>query len=199
MSDTLEVSSFIKSVWWLVLLRGIFAIVLGILAFVWPVATMVAFVWVFAIYAVIDGIAAIVQAISTRRSDPTWGWLLAIGIVGVVAGVLVMIFPAAVGALALLALLWIVAIWSIVGGIFGIPAAASIANGGARVMGIVFSALEILFGILLVILLLATPVSALVGLIYVLGAYAVIAGIVLIVIAFQARAAAADTLRTAQA
>src|SRR5690606_31656259 len=170
----LEVSGFITSIWWLVLLRGIFAIILGILAFVLPVATAVAFGWVFAFYAVVDGIVNIVQAISTRKIERAWGWLLTIGVVGVIAGVVVMIFPVAAGALALLVLLWIVAIWAIMGGIFGIPAAASIASGGAKVLGIVFSVLELLFGVLLVILLFTTPQSALIGLIYVLGAYAVI-------------------------
>jgi uncharacterized membrane protein HdeD (DUF308 family) len=195
--DIIEVSKFVKSVWWLVLLRGIFAIILGILAFVWPVATAVAFVWVFAIYAVIDGIVNIVQAISTRKTDPTWGWLLTLGVVGLLAGIVVMIFPAAAGALALLVLLWIVAIWAVVSGIFGIPAAASVASGGAKVLGIVLSVLSILFGILLVILLFTTPQSALIGLIYVLGAYAVLSGIVLVIIAFQARSAANAALKAA--
>lgn len=193
----LEVSKFVKSVWWLVLLRGVFAIILGILAFVWPVATAVAFVWIFAIYAVIDGIVNIVQAISTRKTDPTWGWLLTLGVVGLLAGIVVMIFPAAAGALALLVLLWIVAIWAVVSGIFGIPAAASVASGGAKVLGIVLSVLSILFGILLVIMLFTTPQSALIGLIYVLGAYAVLSGIVLVIIAFQARSAANAALKAA--
>lgn len=195
--NVIEVSRFVKSVWWLVLLRGIFAIILGTLAFIWPVATAVAFVWVFAFYAVIDGIVNIVQAVSTRKTDPRWVWLLTIGIVGVIAGVVVMIFPAAAGALALLVLLWIVAVWAIMSGIFGIPAAASIASGGAKVLGIVFSVLSILFGILLAILLFTTPQSALIGLIYVLGAYAVLAGLVLVIIAFQARGAANEALRAA--
>jgi uncharacterized membrane protein HdeD (DUF308 family) len=195
--NVIEVSRFVKSVWWLVLLRGIFAIILGILAFFWPVATAVAFVWVFAFYAVIDGIVNIVQAVSTRKTDPRWVWLLTIGIVGVIAGVVVMIFPAAAGALALLVLLWIVVVWAIMSGIFGIPAAASIASGGAKVLGIVFSVLSILFGILLAILLFTTPQSALIGLIYVLGAYAVLAGLVLVIIAFQARGAANEALRAA--
>ncbi len=187
---TAAAGDFIKSVWWLVLLRGILAIILGILAFVWPVATAVAFVWVFGIYALVDGIFTIVHAVQTRKYDPAWGWMLTLGIVSVIAGILVMIFPVAAGALALLVLLWIVAIWAIIEGIFGIPAAATLASGGAKAMGIVFSVLSILFGILLVILLFATPQSALLGLIYVLGAYAVLAGIVLVVIAIQARAAA---------
>ena len=190
--NVLDVSSFVKSIWWLVLLRGIFAVILGILAFIWPVATAVAFVWVFGFYAIVDGIVNIVHAISTRKTDATWGWLLAIGIVAMI------IAPLLAGvALALLVLLWIVAIWAIMSGIFGIPAAATLASGGARVLGIVFSVLEILFGVLLAILLFTTPQSALIGLIYVLGAYAVLAGIVLVIIAFQARAAANEALRAA--
>jgi len=195
--DVIEVSKFIKSVWWLVLLRGIFAIILGILAFIWPVGTAVAFVWVFGIYAIVDGIMNIGHAIANRKSDPTWGWLLTIGIVGLIAGIVVLIFPAAAGALALLVLLWIIAIWAVVGGIFGIPAAASLASGGAKALGIILAVLSIIFGIVLGVLLFTTPSSALVGLIYVLGAYAVISGIVLIVIAFQARSAANEALKTA--
>ncbi|MFT4029302.1 MAG: DUF308 domain-containing protein [Protaetiibacter sp.] len=195
--DVIEVSSFIKSVWWLVLLRGIFAIILGILAFVWPVATAVAFVWVFAFYAIVDGAVNLVQAISTRKTDPSWGWLLTIGVVGLVAGILVLIFPFAAGALALLVLLWIIAIWAVVGGIFGIPAAASISSGAAKVWGVVFSVLSIVFGVLLAILLFTTPASAIIGLIYLLGAYAVLSGIVLVLIAFRARSAANAALKTA--
>ncbi|RQP09322.1 MAG: HdeD family acid-resistance protein [Microbacteriaceae bacterium] len=192
MSDerVIEVSSFIRSVWWLVLLRGVFAIVLGILAFVWPVATAIAFVWVFGVYALVDGAFTIAHAVATRRSDPRWGWMLAIGVVGVIAGVVAMVFPAAAGAFALLVLLWTIAIWAVVDGIFGIPAAASLASGGAKTLGILFSVVSILFGVLLAVLLVTTPLSALIGLIFVLGWYAIIAGVVLIVIAVQARRAA---------
>ncbi|QNO38406.1 DUF308 domain-containing protein [Protaetiibacter sp. SSC-01] len=180
-------SSLIRSVWWLVLLRGVFAIILGVLAFVWPVATAVAFVWVWGVYALVDGVFTIGHAISVRRTDSKWVWLLAIGAVGVIAGLVAMIFPAAAGALALLVLLWTIAIWAIVDGIFGIPAAASLASGSAKTLGIVFSVVTILFGVLLAILLFVTPVSALIGLIFMLGWYAVIAGVVLVVIAIRAR------------
>lgn len=188
--DVIAVSKFVKSTWWLVLLRGVFAIILGILAFVAPVMTALVFVWVFAIYAIIDGVTGIVHALQVRKTDPAWGWLLMIGIVGLIAGILVMIFPAVAGALALFTMLWIIAIWAVVSGIFGIPAAATVASGGAKVLGIMFAVLSIVFGVLLVIMLFTTPQSALVGLIYVLGAFAVLEGLVLVVIAFQARAAA---------
>ncbi len=188
--DVIAVSKFVKSTWWLVLLRGVFAIILGILAFVAPVMTALVFVWVFAIYAIVDGVTGIVHALQVRKTDPAWGWLLMIGIVGLIAGILVMIFPAVAGALALFTMLWIIAIWAVVSGIFGIPAAATVASGGAKVLGIVFAVLSIVFGVLLVIMLFTTPQSALVGLIYVLGAFAVLEGLVLVVIAFQARAAA---------
>ena len=188
--DVIAVSKFVKSTWWLVLLRGVFAIILGILAFVAPVMTALVFVWVFAIYAIIDGVTGIVHALQVRKTDPAWGWLLMIGIVGLIAGILVMIFPAVAGALALFTMLWIIAIWAVVSGIFGIPAAATVASGGAKVLGIVFAVLSIVFGVLLVIMLFTTPQSAIIGLIYVLGAFAVLEGLVLVVIAFQARAAA---------
>ena len=183
----LGANSLIRSVWWLVLLRGVFAIILGVLAFVWPVATAVAFVWVWGVYALVDGVFTIGHAISVRRTDSKWVWLLAIGAVGVIAGLVAMIFPAAAGALALLVLLWTIAIWAIVDGIFGIPAAAALASGAAKTHRVVLSVVTILLGVLLAILLFVTPVSALIGLIFMLGWYAVIAGVVLVVIAIRAR------------
>lgn len=183
-----EVGRFIRSTWWLVLLRGIFAIVLGVLAFVWPVGITIAFVWVFAIYAIVDGIVAIVQSLATRRVDPGWGWLFALGIVGILAGIAAIVFPLIAGALALITLLWAVAIWALVSGIVAIPAAASLTD-GQKTLGIVTAVMSILFAVLLAILLFATPASAIVGLIFVLGGYAVLVGIVLIVVAVRAQRA----------
>ncbi|QEO10495.1 HdeD family acid-resistance protein [Protaetiibacter larvae] len=195
-NDAVAVSSFIKSIWWLVLLRGVLLVVLGILAFIWPVATAGAVFWVFGIYAIADGITEIVHAFATRKTDRRWGWLLVIGILGVLAGIALLVFPFAIGALTLLILLWFVVFWAIVNGIMGIPAAAALAGGAAKTMAIVFSLLSIVFGVLLAILLWTTPGNALVWLIYVLGAYAVLAGIVLVVLAFQARSAANAVLAT---
>lgn len=196
--DPLATITFIRSVWWLVLLRGIFAVILGILALVAPVLTVAFFVWVFAFYAIVDGIVTLVQAVSTRKTDPAWGWLLTIGIIGVLAGIVVMIFPLQAGALTLLVFLWMIAIWAILSGIFGIPAASSVASGGAKALGIALAALSILFGVLLVIMLISTPQSAVVGLIYVLGAYAILGGVLLVVAALQARAAAKRAFTAAE-
>lgn len=183
----LGAEKLIRSAWWLVLLRGIAAIVLGVLAFVWPVATAVAFVWVWGAYALVDGAFTIGHAFAVRRTDPRWGWLLAFGAVGVVAGLVALIFPAAAGAFALLVLLWTIAIWAIVDGVVGIPSAASLASGPGKTLGIVFSVVTLLFGLLLTVLLIVTPVSALLGLIFMLGWYALVAGLVLVVIAIRAR------------
>jgi len=187
-SGTAAIGGVLRAAWWLVLLRGVLAIVLGVLAFCWPVATVVAFAWVFAIYVIADGVTTITHALSWRRHDPAWGWMLATGVLGIVAGIVVMLWPVAAGAVALLVLLWIVAFWAITSGAAGIPAAASLASGTARTLGVVFSVTTLLFGALLVILLFATPASALVGLVYVLGAYAVLSGLVLVLIAFRIRA-----------
>lgn len=195
-TDDILARRFLTSVWWLVLLRGIFAVILGVLAFIMPATVAVGFVWVFAFYAIFDGVINIAHAVSNRRTDPAWGWLLTVGILGLIAGIVALIFPFLAGALVLLAALWIIAIWAILNGIFGVPAAASVASGGAKVLGIVVSVLSILAGVLLVIMLFTTPVQAVEGLIYVLGAYAVLTGVVLIVAAFRARAAANALLTT---
>ncbi len=122
-----------SSIWWLAIVRGIFAIIFGILALTWPAETAVILTLVFAVYAIVDGIVNIVGAIATRKEDSTWGWLLAQGILTLIVGVLAIFAPLYAASFVVLFVLWVIAIWAVIGGIFGIPAAASLgASGGAK-------------------------------------------------------------------
>ncbi len=179
-----------RSIWWLVLLRGIFAVLFGIIAILAPLAALLGIVFVFAAYALIDGVIAIVHAIRVRDRDRRWGWLLAQGIVSVVAGIVAFIFPATAGLIGGTFVLAIIAFYAVVVGIAGIPAAASITDGGRKVLGIIVSILSIVLGVGLAIYLLAVPGLAVLNGIWVVGIYAIIIGVMLIVAAIQARASA---------
>ena len=82
----------------------------------------------------------------------------------------------------MLFVLWVIAIWAVIGGIFGIPAAASLgASGGSKAAGIILAILAIILGIALIWLLVTNPESALSGFVWVVAVYAIIAGVVLII------------------
>ena len=196
--DVIAVSGFIKSVWWLWLVRGILAIILGILIFVWPQQVVTTLIWIFGLYLLIDGIVSVFRAFGIRKEDRTWGWALTGGIVSVIAGLIILFHPGVSAAIIGLFVLWVIAIWA-VGGIFGIPAAATGAKGGARVLGIILAALAIVFGIILAISLFNTPEKALSGLVWLVALYAVISGIVLIIGSFIARSEASKALKAAGA
>jgi uncharacterized membrane protein HdeD (DUF308 family) len=182
-----DLKNAVKTVWWLVLIRGILAILFGILALVLPGVALLALVFTFAAYAVIDGIANITHAFRVRNRDKRWGWLLAQGILSVIAGVIAFIFPFAAAFVFGIWALVIIGIYAIMMGIAGIPAAASVVDGGRKVFGFVVAILSILFGIAILVIAFASPLSGISSLVWVIGVYAIIFGVVLIIAAIQAR------------
>src|SRR6266700_7639210 len=105
--------------WWMLALRGVLAIIFGLIALFFPGIALLAFILVFAAYAIIDGIVAIVVAIRERGSLNRWGWVLIEGLLGVVAGIFSFAYPGVTA----LVLLYIVAAWAILTGISEIVAA----------------------------------------------------------------------------
>src|SRR5262245_2355725 len=78
--------------WWLLLLRGIAAIIFGVLAFVWPGITLVTLVLFYGAYALVDGIFAVMAAIRGGTPGPRW-WLAIVGLCGIVVGLLTFFWP----------------------------------------------------------------------------------------------------------
>ncbi len=182
-----ELAGVAKAIWWLVLIRGILAVLFGILALVLPGVAFLALVFAFAAYALIDGIANIVHAVRVRERDRRWGWLLAQGILSVIAGIVAFVFPLAAGITLGIFALILIGIYAIMMGISGIPAAASIVDGGRKVLGFVVAILSLLLGVALLVIVFVSPVAGIVNLVWVIGVYAILFGIVLIVAALQTR------------
>jgi uncharacterized membrane protein HdeD (DUF308 family) len=159
--------------WWLMLLRGVFAIILGLIALIFPGIALLALIFVFGAYALIDGILAVVVAITERRYLPRWGWLVVEGVAGIILGIVAFVWP---GETALI-LLYIVAIWAVITGVMELAAAFTVGNWLLGLAG----ALSIVFGIILFV----HPGAGLLSLLWLLGIYAIIFGVVLIVHAFQ--------------
>ena len=171
--------------WWLLVLRGVFAIIFGLIALFFPGIALRAFIIVFGVYAIIDGIAAVVISIQERGSLSRWGWVLFEGIISILAGIVAFVYPG----ITALALLFVVAIYAILTGILEIVAAFVIRGFAAREWALgIAGVLSIIFGIILFI----RPGAGLLAILWLVGIYAIIFGILFIVRAFQMRSLASS-------
>ena len=165
--------------WWLILLRGVCAVIFGVLTFVWPGVTLLTLVLLYGAYALIDGAIAIWAAIVGGEPAPRW-WLLIVGLLGIAAGLVTLLMP---GVTALVLLLFI-AFWAILTGVMQIVGAIrlrkEIDNEWMLAAG---GVLSVLFGIILIV----QPGAGALGLLFVIGAYALIYGAILIGLALRLR------------
>jgi len=169
--------------WWLLALRGVAAIIFGILAFAVPEVTLLVLVLLFGIYALIDGVLAIVSAFQQRQENDRWWVVLLEGLAGVAAGVVTLLFPDA----ATLFLLILIAVWAIFTGIMETIAAIRLRREIENEWALgVTGVLSVILGVLLLI----NPGAGALGLIWVIGAYAVIAGVLMLYLAFKLRGSA---------
>lgn len=158
--------------WWLFVLRGLLAVVFGILALVWPGPTVDALVLLFGIFVLIDGVVDFVQAFTGQATGPAWIELLQ-GLLGVGIGILTLVWPDVTE----LVLLAFIAAWMILIGILGLLAAVRLRRviRGEWLLG-VNGALSLVLGILLI----AFPMSGAVAVAGFIGIYAILFGVLLI-------------------
>lgn len=163
------------SSWWALVLRGLAAIAFGILAFVWPGITLTALVFLWGSYALVDGAFAIVAGAKSHGENKRWWVLLLQGILSVAAGVIAFVLPG----ITALVLLILIASWAIVTGAFEIAAAIQLrkyikGEWLLALMGIV----SILFGAAL----LFNPGPGALAVVWLIGAYAIVFGVLLVVL-----------------
>lgn len=167
--------------WWAVALRGVAAVLFGIAAFVWPGVTLAALVLLFGAYAFVDGVFAIWHAFAARTSETNFRWFLGLeGLAGVVLGVLTLMWPG----ITALVLLYLIAAWAVITGVLEIAGAIElrklIEHEWLLAIGGVCS---ILFGGIMAF----NPGAGALALLWVIGSYAIVFGVVLIVLGFRLR------------
>lgn len=185
---TNPLTSLAKGVWWLLLLRGILAVLFGIVALLAPGAALTGVAIVVGAYAVIDGVAAIVHAFQLRSTNPRWGWLLASGIVTTLAGLAALILPGVAALFGGLFVLWTIVFWTIMTGAMGLRSAAGAQAGRAKTWGIAAGVVSLVFGVILAISLIVAPGSTVIGLIWTVGIWAIVFGVMLVATAIMVRA-----------
>jgi uncharacterized membrane protein HdeD (DUF308 family) len=166
--------------WWVLALRGVLGILFGFGAFVWPGVTLDALVIVFGAYVFVDGIFAVVAGIGMRRQLSLWWLVLLEGVAGIVLGVLTFSSPDTTA----LILLTIIAAWSIVTGVFEIATALRIRTVIANEWLMIVSGIaSIIFGVLLI----AQPGAGAIAIVWLLGAYALLFGMLTLMFALRVR------------
>lgn len=175
--------------WWALAIRGVAAILLGLIAIFVPGATMLSLALLFAAYLLVDGVFGIISAVRAARADQRWGMLLLEGLLDIAMGIIAFLFP--VGAV--LAFVLITAAWALVTGALMVGSAFKLTRDHGRWWMLLSGVVSILFGIALVI----APLVGAVVLTWWLGGYAIAFGVLLLVLAFRLRGR--HTAGTAQA
>jgi len=166
--------------WWVFLLRGLLAILFGVVALFFPAAAFLSLVLVFGIFVLVDGIFAIVTAFASSVRSENWWWLILEGVFGILIGILTIWQPAAMG----LAWVFIIAAWAIVTGVFEIFTAVRLRKEltGEWVL-VLGGVLSVAFGLLAMI----TPQSGAFAIGTIVGLYALLFGILFVLLAFRLR------------
>jgi uncharacterized membrane protein HdeD (DUF308 family) len=163
--------------WWAVALRGVFAILFALIALFWPGATILSLVLFFSAYMLVDGVFGIVAAVRAASQNQRWGLLVLEGIMDILVGVIAFAWPG----LTALFFVTLMAIWSLITGILMIVAAFKLNPAYGRGWLIFSGLVSVLFGVALLI----APLIGAVVLAWWLGAYAMVFGITLMVLAFK--------------
>jgi uncharacterized membrane protein HdeD (DUF308 family) len=168
------------SSWWALVLRGIAAILFGVLAFMWPAITLTVLVFLFGAYALLDGAFSILAGIKSYSEHKRWWLLLIEGCLSIAAGVFAFFVPA----MTALILLILIASWAIVTGIFEIAAAIQLRK---HITGEWMLALSGVISILFGALLLYNPAGGALAVVWLIGLYSVLFGILLLVFGVKLR------------
>lgn len=174
----------LKRHWWVPVIRGIAAIVFGVIAFVYPGLTIATLVLFFGAWVLIDGIFRVIGAIGHRGSDPDWGWQIVIGIVGIIIGLLTFHAPQVTA----LALVVYIAAWALMIGATEIAFAIKVRR---EIKGEWFLILMGLASIIFAVLLLWNPIAGAAAVIWLIAWYAIVLGILAIFFGFRLRSLAA--------
>jgi uncharacterized membrane protein HdeD (DUF308 family) len=166
--------------WGLVALRGVFALVFGLLTLFRPDISLFALLLLFGSYALVDGVASVATALANRRDEPFWGALLLGGLAGIVIGGLTLFMPGNTARV----LLYFIATWALLIGVAEIVAAVTLRKeiqrewflGLAGVLAIVFAVVLFLF-----------PGAGALAMTLWIGAYAAVAGVLLIALGVELR------------
>jgi uncharacterized membrane protein HdeD (DUF308 family) len=171
---------FIARNWWLLVVRGACAILFGVLAFAWPGVTLGALVLLWGVYALVGGVLSLMAAFSGAAGRPWWALTLE-GVVSIAAAAAAFFFPG----LTAVVLLYLIAAWAVVTGVFEIVAAIQLRKVIENELWLGLAGVaSVLFGVLLF----ASPAGGALAVIWMIAAYAIVFGVLLVGLGLRVRA-----------
>jgi len=175
--------------WWVLLLRGLVAIAFGVLIWFQPGISLTALVLLFGAYSMADGILGVWTAIAGRKEHESWWVLLLGGLLGIGVGVLTFLAPG----ITALVLLFYIAIWAIATGVLGIVAAIHLRKEIEGEWWLILSGLaSVVFGAILM----AKPGVGALAVLWLIATYAIVFGVLLVILAFKARSFVSEAARS---
>lgn len=181
-SDRGALAALLAENWWAVALRGVLGIAFGLVALLLPGATMLSLVLFFAAYTFVDGIFGLVSAFRAARQHERWGYLTFEALVNIATAAIAVLWPG----LTVVVFVYLVAFWAILSGALMLAAAFELQEGrGWLILGGIAS---VIYGGLLI----AAPLLGAVVLTWWIGAYAIVFGVSLLVLAFRLRGYAGE-------
>ena len=175
-----SVADLLARNWWLLALRGLVAVIFGVLAFVWPGLTLLTLVYLFGWYALVNGILSFFLAAKAPKGHSQMASLILGGLISILAGLLTFFMPG----ITALGLLILIAAWAIVNGIMEIVAAIKLRKVITNEWLLILAGIaSIIFGILLFL----QPGAGALVLVWWIGAFALLFGILLMIVAFKMR------------
>jgi uncharacterized membrane protein HdeD (DUF308 family) len=175
--------------WWVLLLRGLVAIAFGVLVWFQPAMSLAALVLLFGAYSMADGILSVWTAIAERKEREHWGLLLLGGLLGIGVGILTFLVPG----ITALALVFYIAVWAIATGVLEIVAAIRLRKEIEGEWLLILSGLvSVVFGVILM----AQPGVGALAVLWLIATYAIVFGVLLVILAFKARSFLSEAARS---
>ncbi len=170
-----------KQVWYWPVIRGVLAILFGIIALAWPDKTAAVVIWVIGIFAVVDGIVEIVEGIRRRGTGNGTAFLVTMGVLSLAVGIVLLVWPGKTAEV----LVWIIGFWAVVYGLFQTVASLDLRKvpGSGWGWGVFAGLLGLVFGLLV----LFNVDAGLVSIVWILAIFAILWGVMLIAFGIQIR------------
>lgn len=173
-------ANILSRFWWMILLRGLVAILFGILILARPGISLLSLVIVFGAFALVDGVSNVVTAWGGRREHEHWWVLFFAGLAGIVLGVLTFVNPGVTA----LVLLFYIAVWAILTGVMQMVAAIRLRK---EIEGELWLGLAGLASVVFGVILISRPGDGALAVLWLIGAYALAYGVLLLILAIRAR------------
>ena len=173
-------SKLMSVYWWVLLLRGVLAILFGIAAYAWPGMTLATLVTLFGAFAFVDGIFNVFHAFSGRKEDERWWVLLLEGLLGIAFGVITFQAPEITATVLIL----YIAFWAMATGVLRIILAVRLRK---EIEGEWWMALAGLAGIVFGVLMVARPGAGALALLWLVAIWAIVGGVFLVILSFKVK------------